>query len=277
MSVKCGRSHDCRTSIARTKALTFPKLIVCFQAPDVFSFEGTYYLYYSVSQIGSKDSDIGVATSKTLDPGSWADHGSIGIPESSKYNRIDANLFMFDRTAPVLNFGSFWENIFQIPMENPPLRVAGSPVHIAQSTTDRGSGLTKGAMEGGYEFYWNSYHYLFFSVGNCCNEPTPDGEGLAPPGEEYSIMVCRSSSQSGGFVDRKGRNCVTENGGTLLLASHGDVYAPGGQGVMWDAKEQSVVIYYHYVKPSVSYKYDDFFFGWSKLEFGRDGWPVVVS
>jgi arabinan endo-1,5-alpha-L-arabinosidase len=40
-------------------------------APDVFEFDGTYYMYYSVSEMGSKNSDIGVASSATMDPGSW--------------------------------------------------------------------------------------------------------------------------------------------------------------------------------------------------------------
>ena len=69
---------------------------------------------------------------------------------------------------------------------------------------------------------------------------------------------------------------MTGNGGTLLLGSHGDVYAPGGEGVMYDPKLRTPVIYYHYVKPSVSYAYDEFFFGWNKLDFSG-GWPKLVG
>ncbi|KAK4495827.1 hypothetical protein PRZ48_013095 [Zasmidium cellare] len=242
-------------------------------APDVFLLDNTYYLYYSVSQMGSMNSDIGVATSTTMDPGSWTDHGSIGIPKSSQYNKIDANLyFPSGAQSPVLNFGSFWQNIFQLPMNNPPLTVASTtPTHLAQNTTARPAGLVTGSMEGAYEFAWNGYTYLFFSSGNCCN----DADDLAPPGEEYHIMVCRSSSPSEAFVDQQGRDCLTGNGGTMVLGSHGDVYAPGGQGVMYDPNLKTPVVYYHYVKPSVSYAYDDFFFGWNKLDFSN-GWPVVV-
>jgi arabinan endo-1,5-alpha-L-arabinosidase len=272
-----GRDDLWVSNVARGNQFN-PAMLTSHQAPDVFHFAGTYYMYYSVSVLGSMTSDIGVATSPTLDSGSWQDHGSIGLQASGRWNLIDANLYMFDSEHPVLNFGSFWENVFQVPMANPPLRVAGEPIHIAQNTTNRGAGLSNGALEGAYEFSWNGVTYLFMSAGNCCNEfdASAPNNGLAPPGEEYHIVVCRSDQQSGGFVDREGRDCLTGNGGSLVLASHGDVYAPGGQGVMWDPNLNSVVMYYHFVRPSVSYTYDRFQFGWSKLDFSS-GWPVVVA
>jgi arabinan endo-1,5-alpha-L-arabinosidase len=173
----------------------------------------------------------------------------------------------------VLNFGSFWSNIFQVSMSNPPLRVSSEVVHLAQNTSSRPAGLVPGSMEGAYEFQWKGFYYLFFSSGNCCNEL---GDGLAPPGDEYKVMICRSSEYGGSFVDQSGKDCLTQNGGTVVLESHHDVYAPGGQGVMFDPNLQSVVMYYHFVRPSVSYMYDDFFFGWNKLDFSS-GWPVVVA
>ncbi|CAK4030507.1 arabinan endo-1,5-alpha-L-arabinosidase A [Lecanosticta acicola] len=235
-------------------------------APDVFNVQGTYYLYYAVSKIGSETSDIGVATSKTMDSRSWTDHGSIGIPANTAYNRIDPNLFQHSAdSTPYLSFGSFWQNIFQVPMANPPLTVAGGTTHLAQNTS------SPAYMEGSYQFQWDEYYYLFFSSGECCNVPP----NLPAPGDEYKILVCRSSSPNGGFVDQAGRDCLTQNGGTLVLGSHDDVYAPGGQGVMFDPQQNSPVVYYHYVNPSVSYDYSQFFFGWNKLDFSS-GWPVVV-
>lgn len=249
-------------------------------APDIAKLDDTYYLYYSVSDWGAQnESDIGVATSTTLEPGSWTDHGSIGIPLDQRYNRIDPNLLhgVDKDSPPLMAFGSFHDGIFQYPMEDPPLRIVeGSRYsHLEQNRT-------RGNMEGPYQFRWspsttnqsqsNTYHYLFFSSGACCNAP----DKLEPPGEEYRINVCRSSSPSGDFKDREGRDCVNENGGTLVYASHGDVYAPGGQGVLYDEGQESVVLYYHYVRPSVGYEYEKFFFGWNKLEWDGEGWPVVV-
>lgn len=64
----------------------------------------------------------------------------------------------------------------------------------------------------------------------------------------------------------------------MLLASEGEVYAPGGPGVVHD-KDLGVVMYYHYysfakkqqlTEPTIDwYKY-----GWNVLEF-KNGWPYV--
>ena len=245
-------------------------------APDLAKIGDTYYLYYSVSTFGAQEmSDIGVATSTTLEPGSWTDHGSIGIPHDKRYNRIDANLYLSGSkdSAPLLAFGSFNDGIFQVPMADPPLRIieGSTYTHLQLNSTRRNT-------EGPYQFRWveqgtqKSSYYLFFSGGACCNKP----DELEVQGEEYRISVCRSESPSGPFTDKEGKDCVKENGGTLVLASHGDVYAPGGQGVFWDPEQEAVVIYYHYVKPSVSFLYEQFFFGWNKLSF-EGGWPSIVS
>lgn len=44
-------------------------------APDVYNVDGTYHLFYAVSKTGTKNSDIGLATSRDLRPGTWTDHG----------------------------------------------------------------------------------------------------------------------------------------------------------------------------------------------------------
>jgi arabinan endo-1,5-alpha-L-arabinosidase len=44
------------------------------------------------------------------------------------------------------------------------------------------------------------------------------------------IMMARSTSATGGFVDKNGV-AATSGGGSILLESHGYVYGPGGQSV----------------------------------------------
>ena len=94
-------------------------------------------MYYAVSTSGSHLSDIGVATSPSMDVGTWTDHGSIGIPSNdASWNRIDPNLFRHDQNAQFyLSFGSYSQGIFQTPMNNPPLTVTGNIVHLEQNTT----------------------------------------------------------------------------------------------------------------------------------------------
>jgi arabinan endo-1,5-alpha-L-arabinosidase len=47
-------------------------------------------------------------------------------------------------------------------------------------------------------------------------------------------------------------------------------------GVMYDPNLDCVVMYYHYVKPSVGYAFEQYFFGYNKLDFSG-GWPAVVA
>jgi arabinan endo-1,5-alpha-L-arabinosidase len=153
-------------------------------------------------------------------------------------------------------------------------------------------------MEGATIFKYGSYYYLFFSKGSCCNYD----KKRPAAGAEYKIMACRSKSATGGFVDKNGVSC-TKSGGTTVLASHGYVYGPGGQGVMQDPK-YGPVLYYHYgkcrsafgfscelldilltvvcvvlviassVDTRVGYADGQKKLGWNQINFST-GWPVV--
>jgi len=162
-------------------------------APDVTKVGNTYYLYYSVSSFGSQDSAIGVATSTNLDVNSWADLGATGVASSSgkAYNAIDGNL-LIDGSDYYMSFGSFWNDLYQVKMASPPIKVvsgsASSQIAYVPSGTH--------AQEAAFLYKYGSYYYLFFSVGSCCgydaNRPAA--------GAEYKIKVCRSSTATGNFV-----------------------------------------------------------------------------
>lgn len=94
-------------------------------APDVAKVGNTYYLYYTVSSFGTQDSAIGVATSPDMNV--WTDQGSTGVESvgGDKWNAIDGNL-AFSNGRMVMNFGSFWSDLFQIEMRNPPTRLNGN-------------------------------------------------------------------------------------------------------------------------------------------------------
>lgn len=162
-------------------------------APDVQKVGDTYYLYYSVSSFGSQDSAIGVATSTTLDVNSWTDLGSTGVSSSSgkSYNAIDGNL-LYDGSNYYLNFGSFWHDIYQVKMANPPSKVASGSTSTNIAYVPSGTH----AQEGSFVYKYGSYYYLFFSVGQCCGYDT----SKPAAGGEYKIQVCRSSSPTGGYV-----------------------------------------------------------------------------
>jgi len=223
----------------------------------------TYYLYYAASSFGSQNSAIGVATSKDLE--SWNDLGSTGITSQpgKNYNSIDPALY-WDGSKFVVTYGSFWGDIFSINMENPPVRTVGGAAATNVAFKPEGAH----AQEGSYIAKNGDYHYLFFSVGQCCNFAAK----RPAQGQEYSIQVCRSKSATGGFVDKNGQQC-TEGGGTTVLESHDWVYAPGGQGVYYDP-EHGPVLYYHYVDVRIGFDDSQKKLGINKIDFSS-GWPVV--
>ncbi|KAI1474414.1 glycoside hydrolase family 43 protein [Daldinia sp. EC12] len=233
-------------------------------APEVALVGNTYYLYYSVSKFGVQDSAIGVATSSSLDVGTWKDLGSTGIRSSSgkPYNAIDPNLINADGTY-YITFGSFWKDIHQVAMKNPPKAVASgsSAVQVAFDPV-------KTDEEGAFVFKHGSYYYLFFSKGKCCGYDT----SRPAAGEEYKILVCRSTSATGGYKDKSGKAC-TNGGGTVVLESHGNVYGPGGQGV-YDDPVHGPILYYHYVNTKIGFADGQKQFGWNTINFSS-GWPVV--
>ncbi|KAI1371400.1 glycoside hydrolase family 43 protein [Hypoxylon crocopeplum] len=233
-------------------------------APEVALIGSTYYLYYSVSTFGVQDSAIGVATSSSMDVGTWSDQGSTGIRSSSgkPYNAIDPNLINVNG-AYYLTFGSFWKNIHQVSMKSTPKTVT-SGTSAYQLAYDP----VKTDEEGAFIFKYGNYYYLFYSKGKCC------GYDASRPaaGSEYKIMVCRSASATGGFVDASGKAC-TSSGGTVVLESHGNVYGPGGQGVYNDPTH-GPILYYHYVDTRIGYADGQKQFGWNTINFSS-GWPVV--
>jgi arabinan endo-1,5-alpha-L-arabinosidase len=216
-------------------------------APDVFFANNQFYAYYSVSHSGWQGSEIGVATSAMGNAGTWTDHGSVGIPHSKDYNIIDANFFRECETCPNRwSFGSAWQGMYQTSLTSDYLKWSGeTPKLIVYNSTYPAVPQTwVSIVEGAFLFWWKvggtKYYYLFFSSGACCNS----AGDLEAKGDEYKIMVCRATSATGPFFDEAGKNCATQNGGTLVLGSHGNVYAPGGQGVAVDAGR--IVLYYHY-------------------------------
>ncbi|KAK3075642.1 hypothetical protein LTR53_000884 [Teratosphaeriaceae sp. CCFEE 6253] len=233
-------------------------------APDVHYAAGTYYLYYAVSSFGTQTSAIGLATSTCMESGTWTDHGSTSVTSKTgdHYNAIDPNFIRVSGTN-YLTFGSFWGDIYQTTLSADAMTWShAAPYEIELNTT------SPQPSEGAYVYHTGSYYYLFFSSGSCCGYDTT----RPAPGNEYKIMVCRSKTVTGGYVDKNGKSCLS-SGGTLVLGSHGNVYGPGGQGV-YDDPVQGSVLYYHYVNTNVGYADGDKFLGINKIDWSS-GWPVV--
>ncbi|KAF3041958.1 hypothetical protein E8E12_008978 [Didymella heteroderae] len=166
-------------------------------APSISKFDNQYYVHYSVSTMGSQASQIGVATASSLS-GPWTDHGSSNLPLHPTYNLIDPYVFQDSPNDTLyFTFGSYWSGIQQFPLQSHEhLMALDGTLTRSEDIRPIMTNTTAAAavVEGGITFKNDKYYYLFFSVGLCCNTPT---SGLAAPGDEYRVAVCRAEKVTG--------------------------------------------------------------------------------
>ncbi|QKX62939.1 uncharacterized protein TRUGW13939_10107 [Talaromyces rugulosus] len=253
-------------------------------APTVIHQNGKFYCYYSVSSLGSRDSAIGVATSDSLASGSWTDHGAV-INTGSGEN---SNVFPFNETNAIdpsviieplglgsfLTFGSYWTNIWQVPLSGDLLSIQNPQGPDAKHLSETASTSQDARPEeASWISYKNGYYYLWYSKGQCCGI---DPNNLPPAGSEYSIRVGRSLSVRGPYVDKNNVDLVND-GGHLVYGSNnnGQVYAPGSNGVLNNDLGPDV-LYYHYFNKSTGIATDNALLGYNYLTY-EDGWPVVTT
>lgn len=122
-----------------------------------------YHLYYTVSTFGNQNSAIGLATSPSMDPGTWTDLGSTGVASdpTKNYNAIDAAVIQAGGKW-YMNFSSFWDGIFQVALDSAAKKSSGTPYNIEYNST--GTRPSEGASM----FYRSPYYYLLWSSGICC-------------------------------------------------------------------------------------------------------------
>lgn len=230
-------------------------------APTTIERDGTFYCYYTLSTHGSRKSAIGVATTTTLDGSPWTDHGAVirsGKGPGSRVwpfnitNTIDASFITDQATGKsYLNYGSFWHDIWQVPLSDDLLSIESPRNPDAVQLTFMPAKKVR-PQEGPWMSYRDGWYYVWFSHGKCCRFD----KGFPKRGMEYSIRVGRSRNVRGPFVDKNDRLLV-EGGGTVVYGSnHGLVYAPGGIGVLSGHGPEADILYYHYLNTTIGFKHD---------------------
>ena len=263
------RSSKDRTSFARigsvwpdgapwTEPYTSPADRTALWAPDISLHDGTFYLYYSASSFGSRNSAIFLATSTTGQPGSWKNLGKVWeTNRNSEYNAIDPNLIVDPTGKWWMSFGSFWSGLKMIRIDP---RTGKQDVRdkklYALATRPRD---VDGAVEAPYVVHHDGFYYLFAAFDLCCRGTS----------STYRTMVGRSKSVTGPYLDRDGR-AMTDGGGTEVLASHGAIVGPGHPAVLRDGDDW--VLIYHYYNDDLTPTTGRLamnLLGWA------DGWPIV--
>ncbi|KAJ5668173.1 uncharacterized protein N7477_006743 [Penicillium maclennaniae] len=228
-------------------------------APTTVERDGTFYCYYTLSTRGSRKSAIGVATTATLEGSPWTDHGAVihtGDGENSNVwpftitNAIDASFVTDNSTGKsYLNYGSFWHDIWQLPLSDDLLSIEDPREPDAMQLT---------------------------FIPHERIKPQEGSGGFPARGTEYSIRVGRSKNVRGPFVDKEGQMLLDGGGSIVYASNHGKVYAPGGVGVLDGNETTPDILYYHYLNTSIGFLDSETHLGWNMLNYS-DGWPFVVD
>ena len=226
-------------------------------APDVSFFNGLYHLYYAASTFNSKVSCIGHATRTAMNAGTWLEDGHpvicSNVDSTVNWNAIDPNMILDPAGAPWLVFGSGWDGI-QI------VRLTATGALDPTSTVATIATRTAGVIEGAAMVRRCGYYYLFTSWDLCCLGAS----------STYNIRVGRSTSMTGGFVDKNGV-ALTKGGGTLLLGAGNGWVGPGGESVLFNGT-RAYLVYHAYAATD-----GHFAVHVSDLTWDASGWPVTSA
>jgi arabinan endo-1,5-alpha-L-arabinosidase len=196
-------------------------------APDISFYYGRYHLYYSVSSFGSRDSAIGLTTTRTLDRSSpdyrWVDDGMVlRSTEKDDWNAIDPNLVIEDSNNIWLAWGSFWGGIKMRRIDPATGKLSARDVDMHSLSSRAREQPIGGAVEAPFIVRHDDYWYLFVSFDRCCR-------GAA---STYNVVVGRSRRVTGPYVDRAGTR-MTEGGGSPVIEATTPTWrGPGHPGFL---------------------------------------------
>lgn len=207
-----------------------------FWAPDVDYIDGRYVMYYSyvVNTPGKpKFSVIGVATAPTP-AGPWKDTGSPAVgrqtwnprPGVTAYrNVIDPDEIAAADGTRYLYYGSVLGGVRVVQLSPDGLHAVGDPIQLTPENR----------FEASFVVHRGRYYYLFTSeIGGCC----------AGPASAYPVVVARSTSPTGPFVDRDGNPMSGRHaGGTPVVAPNGNRFvSTGHNSVVTDPSGQDWIV-----------------------------------
>lgn len=247
-------------------------------APEIEIIDGTYYLFYGVTNVKDhisgepgcdSDNAIGYATSASPS-GPWVDSG--GPLVDPRRGGGGCNFFWtFDpeviRDAAGdyhIYFGSYYGGIFVRDLVRAGDGTFDAPPASSVQVT------IANRYEGAEVVYRDGNYYLFVSATDCCRGPITG----------YSVFVGRSGSPEGPFLDQTGASLLASRvGGTPVLSMNGNRWVgPGHNSVFLDFDGQWWTTY-HAVD-----RFDPYFANTS--DFTKrplmldpvdwvDGWPQV--
>jgi arabinan endo-1,5-alpha-L-arabinosidase len=239
-------------------------------APDISYYNGKYHLYYSISTFGKNGSCIGLATNTTLNPADpnfkWIDHGKVveSVPGRDEWNAIDPNLILDEDQKPWLAFGSFWNGLKLVALDQDAKTIATPQkwytlASVPRNTSKSDSSAGNGAIEAPFIFKKGKYYYMFASYDYCCK-----GEKST-----YKMRIGRSEKLTGPYIDKENVP-MRQGGGSLLLQGDGNWHGVGHNSVYTFDNTDYLVFHGYDAKDKGRSKLRI-----EKLSWDEQNWPFV--
>ncbi|EFI71682.1 MULTISPECIES: family 43 glycosylhydrolase [Segatella] len=219
-------------------------------APDIIQWHQQWWMAYSCSTFGKNTSAIGLLQASNLAINQWTDKGCLinSHAKRDNWNAIDPNFVKDEDDNLWLTFGSFWDGIQLIKLQEQNGTLTQDP-NVAQLTiarryhnnapnnmknpTSKNAGIN--AIEAPFIFKHDNWYYLFVSWDYCCRGAKSN----------YRVVVGRSRSITGPYIDENGIS-MTEGGGTLVLEGDKKVYEAAGHCAVYHFNHQDLFICHGY-------------------------------
>lgn len=188
-----------------------------YWAPDVRYVDGQYYMYYSAPSSTPLGAAIGLAISDSP-AGPWKDigHPVVDFVADSEVIEIDPMMFIDDDGTKYLYYGSFRRGGLHVVRLAPDGRsTVGTSQQVVAGERGEGTWVTKRGP----------WYYLFYSGYGCCIGNVGGGG--------YPVLVGRSTSPTGPFVDENGVSLTAARpGGTIVNSFNGNSLSATGHNAV---------------------------------------------
>lgn len=235
-----------------------------FWAPDVIKIGNRWMLYLTCYNAAE---DCGIAAFESASPtGPWE---YVSLITHSKMNgikdTIDPEVVRDPASGKVWMFFGSVGKIHRVELNREGTALASGArfVHVAGLDIDDSPSREK-VYEGAYLYRHGKFWYLFASRGKYYDS-------------SYKIVVGRSRSLKGTFVDKDGRKMKDGNASVILESGPGDdFFGPGHNGEIFSDAKGNLFMLYHCHQMSRGGKRPRYTL-LQKILWDEDGWPCFET